>query len=166
MFERIFSPRRILLVTGALLLVLFAIGWATRQNPDDKPYIRIVGGGFIFNYRIADVHYGFTAVVQRPLPAGSIVEASFEDPSGGEAHIVRQRLTGAKSTRFAMRSPPVRGVEAGKPYHVALRVFDREEKSLLWSHEQDFRTQISDDVAPEVPLTVGPGYARNPETGG
>jgi len=163
MFDRIFTLGRVLTAAGALLVLLFAIGWATREDPGEKPYIRIIGGGFIFNYRVADVHYGFTAVVERPLPTGTIVEAEFEDPSGGEPHIVRQRMGGPETARFAMRSPPVRGVEAGKPYHVALRVFDREEKGLLWSHGQDFRSQISDDVVPEVPLTIGPGYARNPE---
>jgi hypothetical protein len=62
----------------ALVAVLFAIGWATRENPTDSAYLKILGGGFMFNYRVSDVHYGFTAAVMRPLPTGSIIEAVFE----------------------------------------------------------------------------------------
>lgn len=165
MLERI-SFRGVIAAACLLLVPLFAVGWLTREDPGDRPYLRILGGGFIFNYRVADVYYGFTAVVQRPLPTGSVVEAAFDDPGGGPAHLVRQRIGGPEMTRFMMRSPPVRGVEAGKPYHVAIRILDREEKEVLWSHGTDFRSQISDDVVPDVPLTIGPGYARNPQAGG
>jgi hypothetical protein len=134
----------------------------SRVDPEQKPYLNVLGGGFIFNYRVADVYYGFTAVVMRPLPTGSIIEASFEDPGGGAPHIVRQRV-GPDTNRYSLRSPPVRGVEKGKPYEVSIRVMDRSERTLLWSRRMDFRSQISDDVVPDRPLTIGPGYHRNPE---
>ena len=148
----------------ALVAVLFAIGWLTREDPGERPYLKILGGGFMFNYRVADVYYGFTAVVQRPLPTGSIIEAEFEDPGGGSGHVVRQRV-GTDTARYSLRSPSVRGVQAGRPYHVAIRVFDREEKQLLWTHGLDFTSQISDDIVPEKPMTVGPGYTPNPQGG-
>ena len=163
MLDRVFSLKGLLTTAGVLLAVLFAIGWMTREDPADKPYLRIVGGGFIFNYRVADAFYGFTAIVQRPLPTGSIVEASFEDPAGGAPHVVRQRIGGPEMTRFAMRSPPVRGVEASRPYQVAIRILDREERHVLWTHRADFRSQLSDAVMPDQPLTIGPGYAKNPQ---
>lgn len=164
MLERI-SLNGVAAAACVLLVPLFAVGWLTREDPADKPYLRILGGGFIFNYRVADVYYGFTAIVQRPLPTGTVIEAAFEDPAGGPAHVVRQRMGGPETARFALRSPPVRGVEAGKPYHVTLRILDREEKQLIWAHEMDFRSQISDRVVPDQPLTIGPGYARNPASG-
>lgn len=74
MFERL-SLAKVLGAACLLLALLFAIGWLTRESPTDKPYLRILGGGFIFNYRVAEVFYGFTAVVLRPLPTGTIVEA-------------------------------------------------------------------------------------------
>ena len=166
MIEKLVSLKGVMLVAVMLLVPLFALGWLTREDPADKPYLRIVGGGFIFNYRVADVFYGFTAVVQKPLPTGTIVEAAFEDPAGGEPHTVRQRIGGVEMGKFAMRSPPVRGVEAGKPYNVAIRVFDRDERHLLWQDDMQFTSQISDAVVPDVPLTVGPGYAKNPNAGG
>jgi hypothetical protein len=166
MIEKLVSLKGMVLVAVVLLVPLFALGWLTREDPADKPYLRIVGGGFIFNYRVADVFYGFTAVVQKPLPTGTIVEAAFEDPAGGEPHTVRQRIGGPEMAKFAMRSPPVRGVEAGKAYSVAIRVFDRDERRLLWQDDMQFTSQVSDAVVPDAPLTVGPGYARNPNAGG
>jgi hypothetical protein len=148
-----------------LLAVLFALGWLTREDPGMKPYLQILGGGFMFNYRVAEVYYGFSAMVVRPLPTGSIIEASFEDPAGGADHVVRQRV-GTHTERYSLRSPPVRGVEKGKSYQVAIRVMDREERELLWQHELAFRSQISDRIVPDKPLTVGPGYHRNPDIDG
>lgn len=163
MLDRLFSLKRVLAAVFALLAVLFAIGWVTRQDVGELPYLKLVGGGFIYNYRVSDVYYGFTAVVLKPIPTGSIVEASFEDPGGGPALIVRQRIGGVEMARFAMRSPPVRGVRAGHPYHVTLRLLDRESGQVIWTHDQTFTSQIDDDIVPKTPLTIGPGYARNPQ---
>lgn len=164
MFEKL-SLNHLIAAATVLLALLFAIGWMTREDPETKPYLGILGGGFMFNYREGDVYYGFTAMVQRPLPTGSIIEASFEDPGGGEPLIVRQRV-GTDTERYSLRSPEVRGVEAGKPYHVAIRVFDREEQNLLGMQSLDFTSKISDDVVPDKPLVIGPGYTPNPDADG
>ena len=164
MLERI-TLRQVIVLASALLAVLFAIGWLTRQDPQTKPYLEILGGGFMFNYREGDVYYGFTAFVTRPLPTGSIIEASFEDPAGGEPLVVSQRV-GTDTERYSLRSPEIRGVEAGKSYHVGIRVFDREKTEMLWSHGLDFKSTISDDFIPDKPLVIGPGYHKNPEAEG
>ena len=78
----LFTPFRVVGAGMVLLAILFAIGWLTREDPANKPYLQIVGGGFVFNYRVADNFYGFTAIVSRPLESGSIIEATFEDPAG------------------------------------------------------------------------------------
>lgn len=161
MLDRV-TPARLAAAACALLVPLFVIGWLTREDPAERPYLKVLGGGFIFNYRVADVYCGFTAAIMRPLPTGSIVEAAFENPAGGPPYIVRERVGGADMARLSMRSPPLRGVEAGKHYKVALRVLDREETQIVWSRDLTFESNISDAVVPEQPLTIGPGYARNP----
>lgn len=150
-------------IAGALVLLapLFAVGWMTRSDPSARPPVEIVGGGFIFNYRIAEVHYGFTALVTRPLESGSVIEAHFEDPAGGAALVVRERIS-PRTTQYTLRSPPVRGVEAGRPYEVSVRVLDRLETSEIWSRTLSYRSDVSDAAMPRAPLTVGPGYHRNP----
>jgi hypothetical protein len=159
------SPARVIAASVGVLIVLFAIGWATRQDPDEKPYLRILGGGFMFNYRVADVFYGFTAQVQRPLESGSIIEASFENPAGGEPFVVRERVS-PMTDRYSLQSPPVRGVEAHHPYKVAIRILDRQAKNEIWKTELSISSQISDEVVPDKPLVIGPGYDKNPESDG
>jgi len=123
MLNRLSLPN-VVAASLAVLGVLFAIGWTTRVDPGETPLVKVLGGGFIFNYRIGEVHYGFTAVVQRPLASGSIIEASFEDPGGGPPILVRTRVD-ARTTRYSLHSPPVRGVEKDRPYEIAVRVTDR-----------------------------------------
>lgn len=146
----------------AAIAILFAIGWMTREDPAEKPYLNILGGGFIFNYRVADAFYGFTAHVQKPLASGSIIEAEFENPQGGDPLVVSVR-TNARTTRYALRTPNLRGIVAGKPYRVTIRLYDFRHETLLESHERSYVSQLSSEIVPEKPLTVGPGYHRNPE---
>jgi len=164
MLKRV-SASHFLIAGIALATVLFAIGWLTREDPAEKPYLSILGGGFIFNYRVADAFYGFTVQVEKPVASGSIIEAEFENPLGGKAFVVEQR-TNARTTRYALRSPNLRGIEAGKPYHVAIRLYDFRHETLIEKHERTYTSQISSTVVPEKPLTVGPGYHRNPEAVG
>ena len=149
----------------AVVILLFGIGWLTREDPAQKPYIRVAGGGFIYNYREADVYYGFTAHVLKPVPIWSWLIADFEDPGGGPPLTVETRLH-ARSVRYGVRSPSLRGVKAGKPYRVSIRLYDRTRSELLWSAEKEFTSQIDDTVVPDKPLTIGPGYFPNPELNG
>jgi hypothetical protein len=161
----LFTPFRIVAASLVLLAGLFAVGWATRIDPSDKPVIAVVGGGFILNYRLADYYYGFTAVVQKPLESGSIIEATFEDPGGGAPIVVRERVSPA-TNRYDFRTPPLSGIEAQKPYKVTVRVLDRQETGELYAAEFAYKSDVSDAKLPKAPLTVGPGYAKNPQTGG
>lgn len=151
-------------VAGAIVLVamLFAAGWATRQDPAEKPYIGIAGGGFVYNYREAEVFYGFVAQVLKPLPVGTWMIAEFDNPAGGPPLTVETRLN-ARSARYGVHSPNVRGVKAGAPYHVAIRLYDRTRTKLIWSGGKDFVSQLDDAIVPDKPLTIGPGYFPNPE---
>lgn len=160
--SRLLSPPGLIAAAVLLLAGLFAVGWATREDPEVKPYLKVLGGGFMFNYRVAEVFYGFTAVVLRPLPTGSTIEASFEDPAGGPDHVVSTRV-GTQTERYSLRSPPVHGVEADQPYNVSIRVLDREGETELWRDELTFTSKIGDSVVPDKPLTIGPGYDRNPD---
>jgi hypothetical protein len=156
------TPFRAIAAGIGFLVVLFAVGWVTREDPAEKPYLKVLGGGFMFNYRVADVYYGFTAAVQKPLSTGSIIEARFEDPGGGSPHVVRVRV-GTATNRYVLRSPPVRGVEAGQPYGVDVIIYDRSGREELWRDRLTFTSRISDGVVPERPLTIGPGYTPNPD---
>ena len=156
------TPMRAGVAAAALVVFLFVAGWLTREDPKNQPYLDILGGGFVFNYRVADNFYGFTAIVKRPLESGSIIEAEFEDPAGGNPIVVRERVS-PMTDRYAMRTPALSGVEAHKPYQVTVRVLDRLETKEIWSTTRSYSSQIGQEKTPEKALTVGPGYHLNPE---
>lgn len=151
------------IVAGALglVVVLFAIGWVTRNDPAEKPYVVIAGGGFIYNYRVAEVFYGFTAMIAKPVASGSILVAEFENPAGGEPLVVEERVT-ARTDRYGIRSPRVSGVKAGEDYEVKVSLYDRTRSELIWSDELSYAAARDDTIVPDQPLTVGPGYDQFP----
>jgi len=161
MFTQVTFPRIVAAAVG-LALLLFAIGWVTREDPAQKPYLAFTGGGFVFNFRLAEAFYGFTVQVQKPLQTGSIIEAEFENPEGGAPIVVSERVN-ARTTRYGLRSPGVRGVEAGKPYKVVVSLYDYRHEDLLERHEREYSSKIASTVLPEKALTTGPGYHRNPD---
>jgi len=144
----------------ALAGVLALAGCDDDSATGDAPYLEITGGGFVFNYRVADAYYGFVARPLRRLPAGGRLEASFEDPAGGAAH-VEQQPVGENVLRYSFRSPPLRGIKADRPYEVELRLIAADGSVLQTAHKS-FTSQLDQDVNPEQPLTVGPGYQKNP----
>ena len=139
---------------AGLLLVLAG---CAQQDPN-APYVEVAGGGFIFNYRIGEAHYGLVLQPRRPLPEGAVVEAVLENPAGGEPF----RLTVAARAgepRLVFDSPPVRGVVKDRPYRVTVRVLDGDTE--LQRIETAFTSTLDQTVLPDRPLTIGPGYTRN-----
>lgn len=151
------SEKTVVILAMSLCTVLFAVGWFTREDPAEKSYLQVSGGGFIFNYRTAEAFYGFTADVLRPVEVGSILEATFENPSGGDPYVVSDRLT-ARTTTYSLRTPPLQGIAAHKPYIVAIRLYDRQHDNLIWEMQRSYSSQLSDEVMPKHPLTIGPGH--------
>jgi len=161
--ERRLRGGRAAIAVAAAAAVALALVYvlANRPPPGAKPYLTFLGGGFIFNYRIGEVTYGFTAQVTRPLPVGTIIEAAFEDPSGGAPLVVRVRV-GTEKLRYSLSSPPVQGVIADRPYHVTVRLVARDGEEILARYDKDYVSQVGQEVMPDGPLTVGPGYQHPP----
>lgn len=130
-------------------------------SDEKSPYIEVQGGGFIFNYRIAEATMGLVAVPLKEIPTGAVIEASFQNPAGGEPLLVSDSVTPAK-TKFSFTTPPLKGIEADKPYKVTVRLLDAEGKELQ-KIEKDFRSKLDQSILPEKPLVVGPVYTPNPE---
>ncbi|WP_299621446.1 hypothetical protein [Pelagibius sp.] len=159
--------RRIAGTAGKLLtpvLVSLGLGLAACDDQGktaaDAPYLEITGGGFVFNYRVADAYYGFVARPLRSLPEGASLEARFEDPAGGPRYLERQPAA-ENALRYSFRSPPLQGIEADRPYAVELRLIAADRKTVLQSLTRTYTSQLDQEVNPEKPLTVGPGYHKN-----
>jgi hypothetical protein len=130
-------------------------------SDDKSPVIVIEGGGFIFNYRIAEVFYGVSVKPMRKLAAGTILEASFENPAGGPPIVVTEPVTGDRVS-YGLRTPALSGVKAERDYTVVVVARDRGGQEIGRA-ERSFRSALDQETNPEKPLTIGPGYTPNPE---
>lgn len=142
-----------LVVAGGVLL--FA---PLAQHGDDAPMLTLEGGGFVFNYRIAEATYGLVARVERTIPAGTRIVTAFDDPAGGPA-IVEEQVARPGMMKLVLKSPPVEGVVAGKPYAVRVQMLTPEGEEI-GRLETSFTSNIDQSVLPKAPLTDGPGYQQ------
>lgn len=131
-------------------------------DDSDKPYLEFAGGGFIYNYRLATADYGFVVRRVRKIPQGTIIEAEFENPSGGAPILLRQT---AQLTRLSYKfeTPPVTGIKAGRDYQVEVRLIDPGNNEVFARYSKSFHAEVDQDILPEKPPVVGPGYQPNPE---
>lgn len=140
-----------LLAGGALLL---SPAW--QGDDTDRPFLAMEGGGFVFNYRIAEATYGLVARVERTIPAGTRILTTFENPAGG-APIEQEQTAREGLSKLVLKSPPVEGVVAGRPYAVQVRLLSPAGEEI-GRMETTFTSNIDQSVMPKAPLTEGPGY--------
>ncbi len=148
--------------TCCSLLLAAVLGARCEPGADsDEPYVEFIGGGFIFNYRLAEADYGFVVKPKRCIPDGTVLEARFENPSGGEPLVVRETARWGR-LQYVFRTPPVRGVKANRDYRVELRLLDPKDGHVMASYGKSFRSDVDQSVLPERPPVVGPGYQPTP----
>jgi hypothetical protein len=140
------------------IIVGATLGACDSGDSGDKPYLSFAGGGFVFNYRLATADYGFVARVMRTIPAGSLIEAEFENPAGGDTIVLRQSTRAGRSS-YVFRTPPLQGVRANRDYQAVLRLLDSEQREFA-IYRKSFRSSVDQNVLPETPPVVGPGYQR------
>jgi hypothetical protein len=142
------------------LTLLLSMPLLTACDDANKPPLALAGGGFIFNYRIAEVFYGVSLKPQRRLAVGAVLEGEFENPAGGPNLIVRETL-GEPKLLYALQTPPLKGVKAGKPYKVEVRLI--EGGTITGRVGRTFSSDLDQEMIPDAPLTIGPGYTPNPD---
>jgi hypothetical protein len=145
-----------------LLPVFLALLLLIGCDEQKGPYLSFAGGGFVVNYRIGEMYYGFVAKPERKLPEGSVIEARFEDPAGG-AEIVVDTPVRSGQLQYMFRTPPLKGVKKDKEYRVEMRLLDKPQGTVLASLSRSFRSTADQSAIPDKPLVVGPGYMPNPE---
>lgn len=142
------------------LVASAALALALACADGDGPYLEFLGGGFVFNYRLAEADYGFVVKRLRRIPDGTVVEARLENPAGGEPFVLRETATWDR-LEYVFRSPPVRGVRAGRDYRVEVRLLEPGGK-VLAAYARTFRSDVDQSVLPERSPVVGPGYQPAP----
>ncbi len=147
-----------LLFAGTMLALAALAGCL---DDDKSPYLELRGGGFQFNYRIAEATATLVLGSLRTLPANSVIEVNFENPAGG-APIVLRKPVGADDTSIDFSTPPLTGIVKDKPYQMTVRLLDKDGKELQ-RIERPYKSNLDQSVLPEKPLVVGPAYAPNPD---
>ena len=119
----------------------------------------MAGGGFVFNYRIAEATYGVALKPMRELPADGVIEGTFENPAGGEPIVVREEGP-FNPTRIALQTPPLQGVVAKRPYKVSVVLTDGKGE-VLQRIDKTYASELDQSALPGKPLAIGPGYQKN-----
>ena len=148
-------------VLRSFCLVLGLSLVAACSSEETGPYLEIQGGGFVFNYRIAEATAGVVAYPKRTLPEGGRIEATFQNPAGGAPFVLAEPVVKDKK-KYDFTTPPLTGVRAKTDYKVTIVLFDAGGKEIE-TIDKPLVSELDQSVLPEKPLTVGPGYARNPE---
>jgi hypothetical protein len=148
------------LVRNAAVTALLAAALAacSPQESATPAFIEVHGGGFIFNYRIAETTAGLVAWPLTALPEGARIEVSFEDPAGGPP-IVLIQPTGAAQQTYHFTTPALSGVEKDRAYAVAVRLLGPDGAELQ-TIDLSFRSGVDQAAMPQRPLVEGPGDRR------
>lgn len=145
------------------LLVLACVALAlTACADEDKPPLQIIGGSFVFNYRIAQLTYGVVVRQLRPLPQGSIVEASFDLPGTSDKYVLTKPAR-AGTLQYSFESVPLKGVKKGEKYTVRIRVLKAGGTEEIFMAEKTYTVDVDQSTLPSKPLVTGPGYDAVPQ---
>lgn len=149
-------------VAAAGLLAMLALAACRESGGESEPFA-VSGKLFVFNYRVATATALVTLAPLRPVGEGTAT-ARFEDPAGGEAIEVRQRIW-PKSVKVVLETPPLRCIVKDRPYAVSIAIAAAD-GTLLQTIDTTMRSSQDQTVLPDRPLVVGPVYTPNPELAG
>ena len=149
-------------------LVLALLGMlgvsACRDSGGEGEYFALGGKIFVFNYRIATATYLVNLVPLQPVEDGQTAVASFEDPAGGEAIVVRKKIW-PNMAKVVIESPPLRCVVKDRPYKVSIRI-EAPDGAVRQTIETEMASTEDQTILPDRPLVVGSLYTPNPELEG
>jgi hypothetical protein len=147
---------------ATLMFVVVLSALAGTCANQSGPYLKIAGGGFIFNYRLANAMLGILVVANRDLPENGAIEVSLTNPAGGPPLSQRAELTDGES-QFDFRFESLTGIVKDVDYVATVRLLDGSGKEVE-KLERLYRSDIDQAATmPDKPLTIGPGYTRNPD---
>lgn len=148
---------RTIAMLAAMTATLLMAGCQRETGPDP---LKLTGKIFVFNYRLAYATYMITLSKLEPVPEGSIVVATFENPAGGEPLTLTRKLF-AKLEKVVLESPDITCVKKERPYAVRIEVKGPAGQALQ-TIETTVTSDIDQDMMPAKALVEGPAYDKNP----
>ena len=127
-------------------------------------HFEVDGKLFVFNYRVATATYLVNLKPLQPVGQGETAVATFENPAGGEAIVVRKKIW-PNTDKTTIESPPLRCVVKDRPYKVSIAI-EGPDGALLQTIETTMTSSEDQSLLPDRPLVVGPLYTPNPELAG
>jgi hypothetical protein len=146
-------------LAAALLAAIMGLYACQRETGPDP--LELTGKMFVFNYRLAYATYMITLTKTEQVPDGSMVTATFEDPSGGPPLTLDRKLF-AKLDKVVLESPDVTCVKKQKPYAVTIEV-KGPDGTVLQTLKTSVISNLDQDIMPAEALVVGPAYDKNPD---
>ena len=143
-------------------LLLAASLLAACEDNSKTPYLEFAGGGFIFNYRYSKMTYGFVARQLRPMPEGSVLEASFDLPMTERKFVITKPVK-AGQLQYSFETEGLRGVQKNTPYKVQLKLLEANTGKELALVEQVFKSVVDQEGLPTKAPVVGIGYQKAPD---
>ena len=145
----------------AMALLAVGLGLSSCQRETGPDPLELTGKMFIFNYRLAYATYMITLTKTEPVPDGSLVVATFENPAGG-APLTLERKLFARLDNVVLESPDVTCVMKQKPYTVTIEV-KGPDGAILQTLKTSVISNLDQDIMPAKALVVGPAYDKNPD---
>ncbi|SCX26956.1 hypothetical protein DSM25558_4129 [Agrobacterium sp. DSM 25558] len=142
-------------------LAIATLSLCACQREEQREIVSVSGRMFVFNYRVATATYLVTLQPTAPIREGSSIEASFENPRGGEAFTINEPLF-PKSPKIVLQSPPVECVKEGRAYRVTIRL-KAPDGHVMQTIDTSITSDTDQSLLPAKPLVVGPLYTPNPE---
>ena len=154
------ASRQPALRLAVALVAALAVAGCKEQG---GPYLATRGGGFLFNYRIAEASAGIVVgpAQGRTLPEGSTIEVTFENPAGGPPIVISKAVSTPPRDSYTFQTPALTGIRADRDYAVTVRLIGANGAEIE-KIDKAFRSEIDQTVLPEVAPVIGPGYTANP----
>ena len=146
-------------ITAAIVSGMLA---GCRDGADVERYA-LDGKLVVFNYRVATARFLVNLKSLRTPDDGEVAIAIFEDPAGGPAIEVREKIW-PSSQRTTLTTPPLRCIVKDHPYKVTIRIADSAGNPIQ-AIETTVTSSEDQTLMPDRPLVVGPLYTPNPEAG-
>jgi hypothetical protein len=139
-------------LTILALITLSACG----DDGAPKDYLKIAGGGLVFNYRVSQASIIVIAQQKYPLPKDSVIEAQFDVPGTNTRQTITLPAMEGKLT-YKLQSDPLTNIVKGGSYNVTVRLLDSKGIQL----DRDDHAYVSDvdqSTLPSKPLVEGPDF--------
>ncbi len=130
---------------AAICGIIALTAFAQPPKPQTSEFFATAGAGFVVSKSKKTIRFAITLRKLKAISPGSVIEARFPDPRGGDPDIATHVVAGGEH-RFRFFSQPVRGLSANRDYRIQVYLYSNSSKSdLTGKHTQRVQSLINQD---------------------